>query len=430
MTTSKTFIRSPFNALVIVASLGYMVDIYDMILYNVIKKESLEALGLAGSAYESNEIFLFNCQMIGMLLGGLLWGILGDKRGRISVLLGSILLYSVANIVNAFVVSLPQYAWVRFLAGIGLAGELGAGITLVVETMEKRTRGYGTMLVVTFGALGGVLAAIMGKKGGVVSEWFHAWTGIQLAGWQMAYLVGGSMGLMLLALRVGIHESGMYRHLQHSAVSRGDFLNLLRTPRTLLRYVRCICVGLPIWFMFAILFSLSVSITPESGVRGLEISSVFLYTYLGFTAGDFLTGLLSQLLGSRRKVILFSMSIGIIMVLYYAFPLSTDPRMFYWVFFFMGLFSGYWTLFITMAAEHFGTNIRSTVTTTVPNVVRGASVLMTLGYKSLLPFLQSYTSMPKVMSALVIGTVSYALAYWGVITTTETFNKDLDYLED
>jgi MFS family permease len=176
----KNSITSPFNRLVVVASLGYFVDIYDLVLFNVIKKESLDALGLGGVSYESNEISLFNFQMIGMLVGGILWGILGDKKGRLSVLFGSIILYSLANIANAFVTSMPAYSVIRFLAGIGLAGELGAGITLVVETMTKETRGYGTMIIVTFGALGAVFASLIGKEGTFrmavgIYTWWCSW---------------------------------------------------------------------------------------------------------------------------------------------------------------------------------------------------------------------------------------------------------------
>lgn len=423
-------IRSPFNILVIVASLGYFVDIYDLILFNVVKKESLEALGLAGVNYESNEIFLFNCQMIGMLIGGILWGILGDKRGRLSVLFGSILLYSVANIMNAYVLDLHSYAAVRFFAGLGLAGELGAGITLVVETMSKETRGYGTMLIVTFGALGAVFASVVGKEGAYFAQLTNQWLGTSYVGWQMAYIVGGLLGLFLLLLRIGTYESGMYKRLTASGkTGRGNLLILIQKKDTFIRYVSCILIGLPIWYIIGVLIALCVGLTHEMGIEGAITGTAIMYAYIGLSVGDLLSGLISQFFKTRKKVILGYIICSVLLTGIFLFPPSLSLDWFYIMCFLLGTATGYWALFVTIASEQFGTNIRSTVTNTVPNFVRGSVVLITLLYKSLEPVFASSNS-PKVLSAGIVGLICFGLATYGLFNVRDTFNKDLNYIEE
>ena len=416
--------------LVIVASLGYFVDIYDLILFNVVKKESLEALGLAGINYESNEIFLFNCQMIGMLIGGLFWGILGDKRGRLSVLFGSILLYSIANVMNAYVSDLHSYAAVRFLAGLGLAGELGAGITLVVETMSKETRGYGTMVIVTFGALGAVFASIVGKEGALFAEYTNSLIGTNFVGWQMAYIVGGLLGLCLLILRIGAYESGMYQRLTTAAKeSRGKLSILIKNRETFIRYVSCIFIGLPIWYIIGILIALCVGLTHEMGIEGAITGTAIMYAYIGLSVGDLLSGLLSQYFKTRKKVVFGYLIASFVLTLLFLFPLSLSLEWFYIMCFLLGAATGYWALFVTIASEQFGTNIRSTVTNTVPNFVRGSVVLITLLYKSLEP-LFAFSSSPKVLSAGIVGVLCLGLAWFGLSKVKDTFSKDLNYIEE
>lgn len=419
-------IRNPFNFLVIVASLGYFVDIYDLILFNVIKKESLESLGLGGADYESNEIFLFNCQMIGMLIGGIIWGVMGDKIGRLKVLFGSILLYSSANIANAFTTDLTAYAIVRFLAGLGLAGELGAGITLVVETMHKEFRGYGTMIIVTFGALGAVFASIVGKEGAMVAGWFNELTGCSFAGWQMAYIVGGVLGLLLLFLRIGTIESGMYKQLEvDKHIARGDFKIIFGRKENLKKYINCIMIGLPIWFIIGVLIALSLGITRETGIENVVTGTAIMFAYIGLSVGDLLSGLLSQYFRSRKKVVIGYLISSSVLILIYLFPFSKSLTVFYILCFLLGCATGYWALFVTIASEQFGTNIRSTVTNTVPNFVRGAVVPITLLYKTLEPVFQS-----RVYSALTVGTICILLAFIAILSVKETFSKDLNYIEE
>lgn len=394
--------------LIVVAALGYFVDIYDLILFNIVKKPSLIALGVNNQALEDTGILLFNMQMIGMLLGGLIWGIAGDRKGRVRVLFGSIILYSLANIANGFVQNVGQYAIIRLIAGIGLAGELGAGITLISETMHKEYRGYGTMVVVTFGALGAVLAANVADK----------------FDWQVAYFTGGALGLALLALRLGTFESGMYTGMNSSSIKRGNFLGLFSNSKNAFRYINCILIGLPIWFVVGVLVALSETFAAVLHVQGeVRVSQSVMYCYLGLSVGDVVSGLMSQFLRSRKKVVLAYLIFAVLMILVYLFSPVVSSGVFYFYCFLLGAATGYWALFVTIASEQFGTNIRSTVTNTVPNFVRGAVVPITLSYKSLVPFLT------PVYAALLVGSVCLLLAFTAIFRISETFGADLDYYE-
>ena len=231
--------------LILVASLGYFVDIYDLVLFSVIRVQSLKAIGVADDQMLTVGVKLINAQMIGMVIGGVIWGILGDKMGRFKVLFGSILMYSLANIANGFVTEVNTYAVIRFIAGVGLAGELGAGITLVAESMSKEKRGYGTMLVAAIGLMGAVVAGLVGDK-------FH---------WQTAYFIGGGMGLALLVLRLGVMESSMYKNIAHKNVSKGNILMLFNNWSRFKKYINCTLIALPTWFVVGIL----ITFAPEFG---------------------------------------------------------------------------------------------------------------------------------------------------------------------
>ena len=416
--------------IIAVAACGYFVDIYDLILFNVVKKASLEAIMVGASAdvIKSTGLFLFNVQMTGMLIGGILWGIIGDKRGRISVLFGSILLYSIANLVNAFVSSLPLYMVVRFIAGLGLAGELGAGITLVTESMSKEKRGYGTMIIVSFGALGAVAAALVAAQGQAIGIWLGSMLNITLSGWQVAYIIGGLLGLLLLMLRVGTMESGMFKNIENSEVSRGNILMLFNNTTRFLKYLRCILVGLPIWFIVGLIVANAEPIWgKELDVQGKVVNgSALMYSYLGLCVGDILSGLLSQILKSRRKVVMLYLVICISLVVYlFFFAKGISLTGFYFLIFLLGAATGFWALFVTVAAEQFGTNIRSTVANTTPNFVRG-SVPLIVG---LFQFLISL-SISTTLSAFIVGMLCMGLSFWAIYSMHETFGKELDYVEE
>ncbi|MFN8397861.1 MAG: MFS transporter, partial [Bacteroidia bacterium] len=403
-----------------------------------VKKESLEyinavkGLGMSPVELKDTGIFLFNMQMTGMLIGGLLWGIWGDKQGRKSVLFGSILLYSLANVINAFTMDLTLYAVVRVIAGIGLAGELGAGITLVSETMHKEKRGWGTMVIVTFGAMGAVLAAIVGSKGQAMAEGLTDLTGYAFQNWQVVYIVGGVLGLALLLLRAGTLESGMFKEMKGSDnVKKGDFFMLFRNGQTLLKYIYCILIGLPIWYMIGVLVALSQEVfAKELGLVGadgkalINTGSAVMYSYLGLSAGDLLSGVLSQVLRSRRKVVMIFLGLSFLLMIAYLFLSNgISPSMYYFLCFLVGAATGYWAIFVTIASEQFGTNIRSTVTTTVPNFVRGSVVPITLSFTAL------SHSVGTLWSAFIVGGVCMGLAFFAVSRVKETFSKDLNYFE-
>ncbi len=413
----KQGIKNPFNLVVIVAALGYFVDIYDLQLFNIISKKSIIGLGITDTAIiEKYDYLLFLWQMTGMLVGGLIWGILGDRRGRKSVLFGSILLYSLANLANAFVVNLDQYIVVRFIAGLGLAGELGAAITLVSEIMHKQHRGYGTMLIVTMGAFGAVVAALISNNQFVV---------FGLQPWQEAYIIGGILGLCLLALRVGTFESGMFDSMKKTNVQKGNFLMLFTNWQRFRKYIACIMIGLPVWFCIGILIKFSEKFSTIAFVNGgaIKVGFAIMFAYLGLSVGDLISGLLSQFLKSRKKVVMGYLFTTIIISIVYLYVKDVSYVFFYFMCFMVGAATGYWALFVTIASEQFGTNIRSTVTTTVPNFVRGAVVPITLGFKSL------ELSIGATNGALVIGVICISLAMIATMSIKETFAKDLDYME-
>ncbi|MFN5217992.1 MAG: MFS transporter [Sphingomonadales bacterium] len=411
--------------LIIVASLGYFVDIYDLILFNIIKVDSMKALGIAPEF----ETTLFNWQMSGMLLGGLIWGIWGDRKGRVSVLFGSILLYSFANIANAFVTNLTEYAIWRFIAGVGLAGELGAAVTLVAESMPTKKRGIGTMIIVTFGALGAVFAFFVANRPEITLV-LRSILSDNIQNWQTAYIMGGVLGLVLLALRAGTFESSMFHELKNSNVVKGNFFMLLRDRQTFKKYLSCIMIGLPVWFVVGVLIALSGRFIPEIGLQGgtIKTAEMVMWSYLGLSSGDLLSGLLSQLFKSRKKVIYFNL-IGIaILSIIYLTSKDVSPAWLKGMSYFLGLATGYWALFVTNASEQFGTNIRSTVTATVPNFVRGGVVPITLSFNALTNM--ELSSHANSVAALIVGAVCLLLAAWGTYNVEESFHKDLNYLEE
>ncbi len=394
---------------ILVAALGYFVDIYDLILFSIVRVKSLKAIGVPEAEVLDRGVLLLNMQMTGMLVGGILWGILGDKRGRLSVLFGSILLYSLANIANGFVQDVPTYAVLRVIAGIGLAGELGAGITLVSELLPTRSRGYGTTIVAGVGILGAIVAVFVGD----------------LFDWRVAYFVGGGLGIALLILRIGVYESSMFNEVKAKAVARGSFASLFKTAARARRYVSVILIGVPIWYVIGILVTFSPEIGRAMGMSDPPAAArAVMFCYIGLAVGDIASGLVSQLLKSRRKVVLGSVLLTAgAMALYFTVG-SASKDGFYWLCFLLGVGSGYWAVFVTMASELFGTNIRATVTTTAPNFVRGAVVPLTTLFQLGKPSL----GVPG--SAIAVGVLAIVISLAALLGVEETFTRDLDYLEE
>lgn len=417
--------------LIIIAALGYFVDIYDLVLFGVVKAESLATImpDADAAVRAATGKYLFNIQMLGMLLGGILWGILGDKKGRLKVLFGSILLYSVANILNAFVTDIPSYTMIRLLAGIGLAGELGAGITLISELMPKETRGYGTMIVVTFGALGAVAASLIGAEGQAVGALIENISGWKPANWQVVYLIGGAMGLVLLLLRVGALESGFFEQMhQDNSIQKGNLKLIFGQKQNFIKYLHCISIGIPIWYTVGLLVMNSAdNFGPWLGVYDISNGKAVMYCYLGLSAGDLLAGFLSQWWKSRKKVVQLYLWFSLAMTLFflvYLHNLNNSSATYYLMCFLLGTGTGYWAIFVTIAAEQFGTNIRSTAANTIPNFVRGSVNIVVLLFGLFIGM-----GINDGVSASVVGIIFIGLALYSLSQLHETFGKDLDYLE-
>jgi MFS family permease len=408
MSVSKPAWRVVLQPAVIVGALGYFVDIYDLILFSILRIPSLKALGYSGQQLVDYGILLLNCQMAGMLVGGVVWGVLGDRVGRIQLLFGSILLYSVANIANGFVGSVESYAVWRFIAGVGLAGELGGCITLVSETLSKELRGYGTAIVATIGAMGAVV-------GGLVAD---------MVDWRTAYFIGGGLGLMLLFLRMGVAESGMFAAAKTSPVSRGNFLSLFTNGKRFRKYLRCILIGLPTWYVIGILVTFSPEFAKALQISGeVKASYAVVSLYLGLSIGDFASGFISQWIRSRKKVVAGFIFLTSLAMLTYFLMHGASSSAFYTVIFVAGLGIGYWAVFVTIAAEQFGTNIRATVATSVPNFVRGAVIPITLGFD----FAKGQFGI--IPGAAIVGVICLGVALFALAGLEETHGKDLDYHE-
>jgi len=400
--------RSILTATVLVSALGYFVDVYDLLLFSIVRVESLRDLGIAEERMLDVGVLLLNWQMAGLLLGGIAWGVLGDRRGRVSVLFGSIALYSVANIANAFVTSIPAYAALRFFAGLGLAGELGAAITLVTETLPKETRGYGTAIVASFGLMGAVVAALVGN----------------LTGWRIAFLIGGGLGLALLVLRFRLRESGMFETARTGDAPRGSLRQLLATSERRWRYLHCILLGMPIWFAIGVLVTFAPEFGRELRLTGPVTAGVaVLVAYAGGVVGDLASGFASQKLRSRQNVLLVFIG-GIALAMdVMLFGRGYSPGTFYVLCAILGFFVGYWAVFVTNAAEQFGTNLRATVATTVPNLIRGSVVPLTL----LTTALRGPLGLGR--AAIVVGAGCCLIALWSLRSLKETYGADLDYVE-
>ncbi len=400
------------NAAVIVAALGYFVDIYDLLLFGFVRVKSLTDLGFSGQDLTDKGLSLQNWQMGGMLIGGILWGVLGDKLGRVRVLYFSIAMYSIANIFNGFATGYGDYAFYRLIAGIGLAGELGAGITLVSEVLPKNKRGIGTMIVASIGLSGALLAWVI--------EYFFEW--------RTCYFIGGGLGILLFVIRVSVAESGIFRNVQaQSHISRGNFFALFNNWERFTRFLRCIFIGTSTWFVVGILVMLAPEFGRAKGLEGISAPNAIAICYSGLILGDLVSGTLSQLMRSRVKVMALFLALDVVAVTaYLALPFSS-PAMFYASHFLLGFSVGFWVIFVTIGAEQFGTNLRSTVATSVPNFARGMQVPINESFK----YLKSAAVTGSVITAgYIVGAVCLGVALIALWGMKETFDRDLDYVEE
>jgi MFS transporter, putative metabolite:H+ symporter len=398
-----------FQLATIVSALGFFVDVYDLLLFGIIRKPSLTDLGLSASEVLSQGEFIISMQMTGLLLGGILWGVLGDKKGRLSVLFGSILLYSIANILNGLVHTTTQYALMRFIAGVGLAGELGAGITLVSELLPKEKRGMASAMVASFGILGAVTAFFM-------KEYFF---------WRTCYFIGGALGLLLLLLRVRVRESNLYTEIKTTDLQRGNFLMFFTNRERFLRYFRCILIGLPAWYIIGVLITFSDQFGAAFGIRDIDPGKAIMYQYLAIAFGDLSVGLLSQRLKSRKKALFIFYAITIFFAFLFFLQKSGSATVFYLICAGLGYGTGFTVVYITMSAELFGTNLRATAAISIPNMVRGALPLILLLFKFTRELFKSY-----VIGGWVTGIILMAIALIAAYYTEETFGRELNFVEE
>ncbi|GAA4411605.1 MFS transporter [Nibrella viscosa] len=412
----KSATHTLFGLPVIVAALGYFVDIYDLLLFGIVRIPSLKDLGLNDEQVSRVGAMILNWQMGGLLIGGILWGVLGDKRGRLSVLFGSIITYSIANIACGFVDRITfmdpitYYAAMRFIAGIGLAGELGAGITLVSEVLPKELRAIGTSLVAGIGLLGAVVAYFT----------------VELFSWQWSFFIGGAMGVGLLLLRIGVFESGMYKDVAgQKHVQKGNFFAFFTSRTRFSKYMKCIGIGLPTWFVIAILATFSNEFGKALGIaEPIKPGLAIMWCYTGLAIGDIASGFISQALASRKKAVSLLMLITLFFSLIYLYTGEKSATTLYILCVGMGIGIGYWAMFVTIGAEQFGTNLRATAATTVPNMVRGTVIFMNFLYISLKP------SLDVINAGVVVGLISFAIGFYSILTIPETHGKDLNYLEE
>jgi putative MFS transporter len=400
--------HSVFNIAVIVSALGYFVDIYDLLLFSIIRVPSLQSLGLNSDLVASRGLHILNIQMMGLLVGGIIWGVLGDKKGRLKVLYASIILYSIGNIANGFVQTVDQYAAVRFVTGLGLAGELGAGITLVSELLPKEKRGIGTSLVAGIGLTGAVFAFFL-------KQHFD---------WRTCYFIGGGLGFMLLLLRVSVLESEMFKVIQQSHVRKGNFFMLFTNRQRARKYLAAILIGLPTWYVIGILITFSKEFGLKMGIHGaIDPGKAVMFAYAAISIGDVAAGFVSQWLKSRKKAVGLYYIITILSMIWFFNLEGQTAAYLYIASALLGFGTGFWAIFVTMAAEQFGTNIRATVATTVPNMVRGSLNLVSLLFNSLQP------SFGYLKSGWLTGIVVIIIALISLYFTDETFNKELNYVE-
>jgi len=395
---------------VLVAALGYFVDIYDLLLFSIIRVKSLKGIGLSDALCDSEGKFIISIQMYGLLIGGILWGIMGDKKGRLSVLFGSIILYSLANIANGFVHTVNQYAIARFIAGIGLAGELGAGITLVSELISKEQRGKATSIVAGVGLTGAVAAYFVAHS---------------FDNWRICYYVGGGLGLCLLLLRISVFESGMYKSLQEKKVVKGNFFMLFTNGKRFKKYLLAILIGLPTWYVIGILITFSKEFGEHFGIHGaVDPGKAVMLAYVAISVGDLLIGFLSNELASRKKALYIFYAITVLGILLFFCQTNGNLLTMYLICMLMGFGTGFWALFVTMAAEHFGTNLRATAATTVPNMVRGSLPLLIMMFRSLQP------KFSYIDAGAITGIIVMIVSTTAVFMTEETFGKDLNFIEE
>lgn len=402
--------------LLLVTSLGYFVDAFDLVVFSAVRNTSVVALKLAETPAEIKNVGLTleNWQALGLLIGGVFWGVFGDRLGRLKVLFGSIAVYSAANLLNGLLTpgahTLTFYSMLRFFSGLGLAGELGAAITLVSEAMKAEKRGLGTMIIAGFGLLGCALAAFL-----------SAFTDIS---WQALFIAGGISGFVLLLLRIRVIESDLYLNQPETSVARGEFLSLFTNFKRFKKFVRCIGLGLPVYFVVGLPIKFATNFGAAFNISGTSVPIAIMMCYLFLALGDFVCNYLSQVMKSRKKPFYIFNALNLFAVLLFVYYPPQNAWQYHYIYCpILGFSVGYWALTVTIAAESFGTNLRATVTTSVPNFIRSAFIPIALCFT----FFES--RLGTVHSAMTVGLVCTSLSILSAFLMKETFGVNLNYQE-
>ena len=405
----KETTKSIFQLAVIVSALGFFVDVYDLLLFAIVRKASLADLGLNAEQILTEGESLISVQMIGMLVGGIIFGIIGDKKGRLNVLFGSILLYSIANFLNGMITTLPAYFVLRFIAGIGLAGELGAGLTLVSEQLPKEKRSLAAGFIAGFGVMGAVVAFLLS----------------QVFDWRTCYYIGGVLGITLLLMRVSVKESGLFTQVKESNVSKGNFLLFFTDSVRFGKYIKCILIGLPVWYIIGVLVSFSDKFGEAFGISGVVPGQAIMYLYLFIGLGDYSVGWLSEKIKSRKKTLFLFYGITIFfLLLFFLLKGGGSPNAYYMLCAGLGFGAGFNVIYMTMGVEQFGTNLRASAAISIPNMVRGSLPLIILLFKTMRGIFNDYLT-----GAWITGIILFTIAIIAALTMEETHGKDLDFLE-
>lgn len=404
--TTPALTTRVLNATVIVTALGYFIDLFDYYVFLVTRQKVLTDFGFSGSQLMETGLYMVNLQFAGLLVGGVIFGVLGDKIGRKQSLLGSILLYSIATLASGMTHNIDVFAALRFIAGIGIAGEVGVGVTMVSETMDKNRRGLGVTAFIGVGLLGVVAAALM-------SELLH---------WRTCYIIGGLAGLLLLVTRIWVMEPQMFTDLNKS-VKRGSFRVLFASPDGVRRYVLCILLAVPVFFGVSIIATLSPELSIALGASPpASVSTTMIIAYTMMVIGEIVIGLLSQRLKSRKKVIALFLVLMAITLGVGFHNGALDATGYYILAGVVGFFMGYWVNFIALSAEQFGTNVRSLAANTIPNFTRGTTIAINMAFLAL-------KDDGVVYAASIVGFTVIVIALLALWKLPETFGKDLDYTE-
>jgi MFS family permease len=307
--------------------------------------------------------------------------------------------------------TVPQYTLMRFIAGIGLAGELGASITLVSEMLPKEKRGIAASIIASVGVCGAVTAYFVYQV---------------FLDWRLCYYIGGIMGLLLLLLRANVMESGLYGRIKQTNVQRGNFLMLFNNRDRFLRYLKAVVIGLPVWYVIGVLITFSDKFAREFGIEGIDPGKAIMYQYVAIGIGDLSAGLLSNYLKSRKKAwyVFFSI-LAVFIILYFLQGGGRgSTQTMYLLCGGLGFGAGFSVLYITMSAEQFGTNLRASTAISIPNVVRGFLPLIILLHRGLRNLTGDY-----ITGGWMTGIIIMSMALLAAWHTRETFGKDMDFVE-